>query len=291
MKRAVVLIAIAALLVCVIPMTDSSDAAGETTISGYIKGGDVSSSTNIAISIFYSEVIPSDEAVLVSTIKAINPPDVNGKNKFSIPITIGTKSTDFEHYYIHISILGYKVIRNASDYYEEKNNLLVTDPETSQTTTYNNCYRLVNAGSISEGNDNLLGTIDCCFEVESTSGTVTGKVILNTKEPAYLSGVKVSLIDKNSRDVIKFVYTDSEGYSLSYYTGTYDLLFELSGYESVTNEVTITEAGVKMPDIVMKENQSYFGLDLAHALMILGGATAVILLLFTMFVRIRLAKK
>lgn len=291
MKRAVVLIAIAALLVCIIPMADSSDAAGETTISGYIKGGDVSSSTNITISIFYSDVIGSGEAVLVNTVKEVSPPDASGKNKFSIPLTVGTKSTDFEHYYIYINILGYKVTRNANDDYEKTSNLIVTDPTTSQTTTYNECYRLVGAGTIIEGNENLLGNIDYCFEIESTSGKVTGKVIMNTKEPAYLTGVKVSLVDKNTKEVITFVYTDSEGYELSYYTGTYDLLFELSGYESVTNEVTITEAGVKMPDIIMKENQSYFGLDLAHALMILGGAAAVILLLFTIFVRIRLAKK
>ena len=66
----------------------------------------------------------------------------------------------------------------------------------------------------------------------------------------------------------------------------------MSGYDSVTNEVIITaDTETKLPNIIMKENQSYFGFDLSHALMILGGAVAVVLLLFTMFVRVKLSKK
>ena len=66
----------------------------------------------------------------------------------------------------------------------------------------------------------------------------------------------------------------------------------MGGYDSERNEVIISaDTETKLPDIVMKENQSYFGFDLTHALMILGGTAAVILLLFTMFVRVKLSKK
>ena len=288
MKRAVVLIAIAALLVCVIPMTDSSDAAGETTISGYFSGGDVSTSSNIYIGIVYSS--DDTNGTLVGSTKIVSAVDNMGNNKFTVPIEPDADHS-LNHYYIYINILGFTVTRPAYDSYVLKDELSVTDPSTTAPAeNYKNCYRL-NGSDIVVNDDNMLGDSDHTFIVKSTRGTVTGKVAMNTKEPIYLTGVKVSLQDVKTGETLVSTTTDNNGYNITYYTGTYNLYFELSGYESVTNEVTITEAGIKMPDIVMKENQSYFGLDLAHALMILGGATAVILLLFTMFVRIRLAKK
>ena len=104
--------------------------------------------------------------------------------------------------------------------------------------------------------------------------------------------MKVSLLDKKTEEVLATDTTNENGYSFEYYTGTYELLFEMGGYDSEKNEVIITaDTDTKLPDIVMKENQSYFGFDLTHAMMILGGATAIILLLFTMFVRVKLSKK
>jgi len=288
MKRAVVLISIAALLVCIIPMADSSDAAGETTISGYFSGGDVSTSTNIYIGIVYSN--DDTNGTLVGSTKVVTAVDNLGNNKFTVPIEPDADH-NLNHYYIYINVLGFTVVRPANDSYVLKDELSVTDPSTTAPAEiYKNCYRL-NGTDIVINTDNQLGDSTHTFVMKSTRGNVTGKVAMNTKEPVYLTGVKVSLLDSKTGETLLTTTTDNDGYSITYYTGTYDLLFELSGYESVTNEVTITEAGVKMPDIVMKENQSYFGLDLAHAMMILGGAAAVILLLFTMFVRIRLAKK
>ena len=287
MKRAFVLIAITALLVCVIPMVDSSDAAGETTISGYFSGGDISTSTNIYIGIVYS----SDDVngTLVGSTKTVTAVDNLGNNKFTVPIEPDADHS-LNHYYIYINILGFTVTRPANDSYVLKDELSVTDPATSQVEVYKNCYRL-NGADIIDDDDNMLGDSTHTFMVKSTRGTVSGKVVMNTKEPVYLTGVKVSLIDKKTGETLATDTTDNNGYNITYYTGTYDLLFELSGYDSITNEVVISETNTKLPDIMLKENQSYFGFDLSHALMILGGTAAVILLMFTIFVRIRLSKK
>ena len=290
MKRILVLVAIAALIVSVIPFADSSDATGETTISGYFKGGDVSSSSSIFIGIIYSE--DGNNGTLIGVSETISPPDNTGKNRFTVTIEPGTHH-EMNYYYIYINILGYKITRLADDEYENnKCNLNVTDPRTSQTSVYNNCYGLVN-GEITVGTDNFLGSEKRCFEVESTKGTITGKVVKNTKEPVYLTGVKVSLLNKDTKEVLAtYEKTDENGYYFNYYTGTYELLFEMSGYDSVTNEVVITaDTETKLPNIIMKENQSYFGFDLSHAMMILGGTAAVILLLFTIVVRVKLSKR
>ena len=290
MKRVLVLVAIAALIIGAIPFADSSDATGDATISGYFKGGDVSSSTKVIIAIIYSED-SGNTGTLVGITESINPPDNTGKNKFTVSVSTGTH-LEMEYYYIYIEILGYDVTRYASDNYQLKETpISVTDPRTSTTTNYNNCYKL-NGPNIIVGSDNFLGNESYCFEVESTRGTIIGKVVKNTKEPVYLTGVKVSLLNKDTKEVLATCKTNEDGYIFDYYTGTYDLLFEMSGYDSITNEVVITaDTETKIPNIIMKENQSYFGFDLSHALMILGGAVAVVLLLFTMFVRVKLSKK
>ena len=283
MKRILVLVAIAALVIGAIPFVDSSDAAGETTMSGYFSGGDVSTSTNIYIAIVYS----SDDTTgtVVGSTKIVNAPDNVGNNKFTVPITPNADH-DLNNYYIYINIVGFTVTRPANDSYVLKDQLSIPASE----EVYKGCYRL--SGTVITDNvDNMLGDSSHSFVVKSTSGTITGKVVKNTKEPVYISGVKVSLLNKDTKEVLATDTTDENGYSFTYATGTYELLFEMGGYDSVTNEVVISETNTKLPDIVMKENQSYFGFDLSHALMILGGTAAIILLLFTMFVRVKLSKK
>ena len=287
MKRALVLVAIAALLVGVIPFADSSDATGETTISGYFSGGDVSTSTNIYIGIVYSD--DDTNGTLVGSTKIVTSVDNLGNNKFTVPIT-PEADHNLNKYYIYINILGFTVTRPAYDSYVLKDELnVVTDPVSGTEEVYKNCYRL-NGAAIVDDSDNPLGDSSHTFIVKSTRGTVSGKVIKNTKEPVYITGVKVSLVDKKTKEVLATDTTNDDGYSFTYYTGTYDLLFEMSGYDSVTNEVVISETSTKLPDIVMKENQSYFGFDLSHAMMILGGSVAVVLLMFTIFMRTRLSK-
>ena len=285
MKRILVLVAIAALIIGVIPFADSSDAAGETTISGYFNGGDISTSTNIFIGIVYSN--DDTNGTLVGSTKVVSAPDNVGNNKFTVPI-VPDADHNLNHYYIFINIIGFSVVRPANDSYVLKDELNVN--ESGQEKVYKGCYRLTGT-DITDNTDNVLGDPSHCFMMKSTSGTISGKVIKNTNEPVYLTGVMVSLLNKDTKEVLAKCQTNNDGYSFTYYTGTYELLFEISGYDSVTNEVVISETNTKLPDIVMKENQSYFGLDLAHAMMILGGAAAVILLLFTMFIRVKLSKK
>ena len=283
MKRILVLVAIAALVVGAIPFVDSSDAVGETTISGYFSGGDVSTSTNIYIAIVYSD--NDTTGTVVGSTKIVNAPDNVGNNKFTVPITPDADH-NLNNYYIYINIVGFTVIRPANDSYVLKDQLTIPASE----EVYKGCYRL--SGTVITDNvDNMLGDSSHSFVVKSTSGTITGKVVKNTKEPVYISGVKVSLLNKDTKEVLATDTTDENGYSFTYATGTYELLFEMGGYDSVSNEVVISETNTKLPDIVMKENQSYFGFDLSHAMMILGGAAAIILLLFTMFVRVKLSKK
>lgn len=285
MKRVLVLVAIAALIVSAIPFADSSDAVGETTISGYFSGGDISTSTNIFIGIVYSN--DDTNGTLVGSTKVVSAPDNVGNNKFTVPITPDADH-NLNNYYIFINIVGFSVVRPANDSYVLKDELLVN--ESGQEKVYKGCYRL-NGADIVDNTDNMLGDSSHCFMMKSTSGTITGKVIKNTKEPVYLTGVLVSLLNKDTKEVLATCQTNDDGYSFTYYTGTYELRFEIGGFETVTNEVVISETNTKLPDIMMKENQSYFGLDLSHALMILGGAVGVVLLLFTIVVRVKLSKR
>ncbi len=293
MKRAAVLIAIAAMLVCVIPLVDSADAEGQTTIVGFIKGGDITSSSSIDIIVIYSDDDSTDVTVnngkILGRTNTVSPTDPSGNNRFEITFTPETDPS-CDHYYLYFSISGFEIVRPAYDVFDEKN-VIVTNPV---TMTYNKCYKLTGLDLAITGEvpTTPIGDADHCFMVKSTKGTITGKVVMNTKEPVYLNDVLVTLFDLSTKKDLASVKTNNDGYSFTYIPGTYGIRYELSGYETVENQITISESDVptKIPDVVMKESQSYFGLDLSHALMVLGGTAAIILLLFTMFVRIRLRK-
>ena len=122
------------------------------------------------------------------------------------------------------------------------------------------------------------------------TGTVAGKVKADTKEPIYISDVRVTLFDLETKKDIEEAtdISDNNGYSITYNVGTYGIRFELGGYETLTDEVTITENTTTPYTAVMKETKSYFGLDLSHALMILGGTVGIILILFAVMRRSRL---
>ena len=105
-----------------------------------------------------------------------------------------------------------------------------------------------------------------------------------------MTGVRVTLFDLETNEDIKEAtdITGNDGYKITYNTGTYGIRFEMSGYDTVTNRVTIIENTDVQLQATMKENQSYFGLDLPHAMMILGGVTGVILILFAVIRRARM---
>ena len=75
------------------------------------------------------------------------------------------------------------------------------------------------------------------------TGTVAGKVKADTKEPIYISDVRVTLFDLETKKDIEEAtdISDNNGYSITYNVGTYGIRFELGGYETLTDEVTITE--------------------------------------------------
>ena len=283
MKKAFVLIAIAALMVCFVPMVDSSDAADATTISGYLYEGskDISLASSIYISIIYSDDETSGE--IVGSTTTVSPWDSSKTNKFSV--TIQPKADlDITHYYIYFNIYGFSINSLPSAAFEKK----TIDVDGVKYT----CYKL--AGTvITVGSDNPIGDSSSgWFIMKIAEGIVSGKVSTKTEEPVYLNGVTVTLYDLEKKNELKSTTTGNGGeYSLSYSTGSYVIKFELGGYQSEEMEVTITEETPAIKNATLKETQSFFGVDLPHALMIIGGSLAVILLVFTLFMRLRLSKR
>ena len=136
----------------------------------------------------------------------------------------------------------------------------------------------------------LVETSDAATTTDVPTGTVAGKVKADTKEPIYITDVRVTLFDLETKKDIEEAtdVSDNNGYSITYNVGTYGIRFELGGYETLTDEVTITENTTTPYNAVMKETKSYFGLDLSHALMILGGTVGIVLILFAVMRRSRL---
>lgn len=283
MKKAFVLIAIAALMVCIIPMVDSSDAAG-TDVSGYISSSrdlTTGGGTTLSISVIYSDNDSTGNIIgSTSTVSAWTS-TVNA-NRFEIPIEPEADRVK-AHYFIYFNIYGYSVSAVPSGY-EEKVSIEVEGVKYS-------CYRM-NGTDIVDG-DNPTGTESSgWFTLKDAEGTVTGKVSTNATEPVYLNGVIVKLFDLEKKNELTSTTTGNGGeYTLSYSTGEYIITFDLGGYKSEEMKVVITEGTPTFCNATMKETQSYFGFDLSHALMILGGTLAVVLLLFTLFMRMRLSKR
>ena len=157
-------------------------------------------------------------------------------------------------------------------------------------------YPSVSAGTMAQdGPDDVFGSFSHQMAVLSTAGTkgtVTGQVSVDTQEPTYLINVTVTLFDSSNGDVLASTTTGNKGsYTLEYDAGSYGIKYELNGYNTVVSDVNIVEDTEVTKNISLKQNQSYFGLDLPHALMIVGGSTAVVLLIFTLFMRMRLSKR
>ena len=129
-------------------------------------------------------------------------------------------------------------------------------------------------------------------DAAGTRGTVTGQITGNTQELMVLNNVNVTLYDTETGDTLVITSTDNKGnYSLEYEEGSYSIRYELKGYDTVISDVTITADTSVTKNISMRQNESYFGMDLPHVLMIIGGSLAVVLLIFTLIVRMRLSKR
>lgn len=288
MKRILVLVAITALIVSVIPFADSSDAAPEDTkISGYFynEGKDLSQASKITIKVIYYDGMIAGEVVgETNTISAKD--QVTGKNKFTVQITPGAETIK-NKYYLYISIDGFSILNTNHSLSADPIEIMVNE---GGTPAKKNCYQIIESGSLIEG-ENIIAPSEV-ITMKSSLGIVSGAVKMDTKGTVFLNNVTVTLYDIEMKKEVISTNTDYHGtYTIEYNTGNYEIRFELNGYDTVTETVTITEGGNYECNATMVKNENYFGLDLAHAMMILGGSAAVILLLFTMFVRVKLSKK
>ena len=288
MKRTFALLAVVAMLaICVIPMADTSDAdPAPTTITSYFfnDSKDISTASNITISIiYYDGVNPGKIVGKTTTIDAKD--STTGCNRFSMSITPETDLTK-NNYYFSIYMDGFSVKSTPHSVNSETTSITMAEG-------VKECYRIVAEGSIVANTENIFGnTSTDVFTVQSATGTVTGTVKNNTTEPTYLNGVKVTIYDLETENELTSAYTSNHGeYNMQYNTGDYGIKFELNGYDTVDKKVSIGQNATATVDADMKQNQSYFGLDLSHVLMILGGAVAIVLLLFAVFMRIRVSKR
>lgn len=295
MKRTLAFIAVTAMLaICIVPMMDSSDAdATPTTITSYFYNDskDISTAKNINISIiYYKEGDPA--GTVVGKTNVIDPKDpTTGSNMVSINISLtGTEDLTWTCYYYYISMDGFSVKSTPHSVNSETTDVTVTEG-TGQAVK--KCYRITETGSLTLNTNNLIGDADKdIFTIQSAFGTVTGVVKINNKEPTYLNGVKISLYDIVSGDNLTSTYSGNDGYySIQYNTGEYGVRYELNGYDTIEKRVSIGQGSVVNIDTDMTQNSSYFGLDLPHVLMILGGAAAIVLLLFAVFMRYKVSKR
>ena len=293
MKKAAILFVIAAMIVCVIPIIDSSDAAATpaTTISGYFfnDSKDISTSSSITIKILYYDGI-SDSGIVVGTgdESSVFPKTTGGTNKFTVTIVPETDLA-LNHYYFYFSINGFSILSTPHKVDSAIRQVPLVD---GTTTTILDCYNITDTTNIVSNTENIIGSTTDVFTMQSAIGMVKGTVTTNSTEPTYLNGVKVTLYDLKTEENLVITYTSNHGaYSIDYNTGNYGIKFELGGYDTVTDEVTIGKDITTTVNGTLVENQSYFGMDLPHALMILGGALAVVLFLFTMFVRMTISRK
>ena len=288
MKRAVALIAVAVMaIICVIPMMDSSDADGETSISAdFFCERDLSTVAS-TIDVVYYEGGPESEGKIVGSTSVIAAKDSSGFNKFSVTITPGDTLTKSNYYFI-IDVEGFSVIKTSSSLSDKPIDVKVRESPTSVVTK--KCYQVTLSGTFNSGEDN---NIDGTFIMARESlGTITGFAMLDTKEPVYLNNVTVTLYDIASGTSLLTTQTSDNGsYTINYNAGMYGIKFELGGYNTYSQDIVIGQNETTTLNVKLTQSESYFGLDLPHALMVLGGAAAIVLVLFSSYMRMRLSRR
>ena len=287
MKRALALIAVALMaIICMIPMTDSADADGDTTISAkFFCDRDLSTVTS-SVSVIYFEG-GLGNGTIVGTTNVITAKDAGGFNKFSVKIEPGALLTK-SNYYFFINIEGFSVVSTSSTVADDPTDIKVE--EGTSTVVTRSCYQITSAGDMTVGADNDTGGI--ITMARESLGSVTGYVMIDTKEPIYLNNVIVTLFDSETGESLLTTMTSDKGsYTIDYNAGSYKIQFELGGYKTLTNDVVIKQNETTTLNAHLEQSESYFGLDLPHALMILGGAAAITLILFSLFMRMRLSRR
>ena len=286
MKRALALITVALMaIICIIPIADSSDATGDTTISAkFFCDRDLSTVTTSVSVVYYNG---TGNGTLVGSTSTVSAKDASGFNKFSVPIEPGELLVK-SNYYFFINIEGFSVVSTSSAIADDPIEIKVE--EGTSTVVTRNCYQITSTGTFVANIDNDTGGV--ITMARESLGSVTGFVMIDTKEPIYLNNVSVILYDiATGESLIATTTSDKGSYTIDYNPGTYRITFELGGYKTQSADVTIKQNETTTLNIHMEQGESYFGLDLPHALMIIGGSVAITLILFALFMRVRLARK
>ena len=285
MKRSPALLITALLLMTgAVIVSECSDGAGETTVTGYLhsESKDISTVSGIYIAVVYWDGDIATKGEVLGSAEQVAGLGTGG-NRFTVTIVPKADLTG-SHYYLYISIPGLSIGSWPTSYISNT----PTEIEFENGEKWK-CYPFKTA-SITSGGVNSLGSSTEYFDMKSAMGTVTGNVTIESQETIFLNGAKVYLYDlETEKELTKTVtYTSSGKYTIRYDTGTYGIAVEISGYDTVRGTVTINEGETTAFDAQMKSNTSFFGLDLSHVLMIIGGIVGLVLILFATFYRLHL---
>lgn len=273
MRKILLAVIVAFLMtVTIIPMADVSDADDTVTFDGYIKmNGSLLTNDIIEISIYYEQ----DGIVENMTTKGIE----NGYFSIDrIPANLAATS-----YYFGVVINGYQV-SGVSRY-------LDGTPVYIGESTF--AYRF-NSLPILTNNTYTISTTDAqCINISSTYGIVKGTITTDSSTPMTLNGVKVNIIDEETKVIVVSATTENGGqYMIDRCpTGNYKLQAETSGYETITDYIVVG-TGTNTFDYDMKETPGeWLGTDLPHAMMIFAGILGIIVIIVAIIYRIRIRKK
>ncbi|MGN1044390.1 MAG: carboxypeptidase-like regulatory domain-containing protein [Candidatus Methanomethylophilaceae archaeon] len=175
---------------------------------------------------------------------------------------IETVSSSFENY-------ATVVTRDSS---------VVTETGGSYSYSYN-AFRLIASVSSSEVTKAVTDGANAI-----TARHATGSVTVNVTNDEYnLSNVEVRLVKKGETDPDKYTAKDYSENGRCVFnnvpTGEYDVIATLKNYEQFRSEsVTVTKNGsetVSIEMILKVNNKDYWGNDLPHFLMIIGGSLGI----------------
>lgn len=265
-------VAIAVIVMATVPMSDGADA--DTVIEGYIYTGTDLTKTNLKFTVVYSsDGSTGENRGETNTVTEVD----NSIYRFSIVITDASYSNK---YYLKFDIKGFSMCGFA-DTETEPTSISIDGNEHS-------CYRIEKF--VNPKMTNTLGSQTDTFCANGAYGTIRGDVTIDADKPILLNGVKITLYDDDGKEV-NYTYSENGSYSIKCAVGKYKVVFSLSNYDSVEKEVTVSKNSDSVVDVVMVSNESYFGLDLPHALMVIGGILGLGATVFAITYRIILMKR
>lgn len=290
MRRSVAVLGVALMLAAVmLPLADTSESASASTaIEGYLwnETKNLGNASHIDITVYSWSGNNTDNAENIGSVSKLTPvTDKNGVFKFSVSVNpVPNKQTT----YLSIDIDGFSVASISGALIPEAYNIPVQIGDIPITVA---AYRFSGEGPVDSPTYSL-NTNATPISMKSAQGTVTGKVVTNTKDPIPLNNVKVTLYDLETEADLTSTYTTNGTYTIKYSTGTYGLKYHLENYIDRESVVTLSDGQTYvMSDIILNEANSWFGMDLPHVMMILGGIIAVVLILLISAYRIKLMMK